>query len=295
MTIKPCRIALLFLALPLMQGLAHARSTEDTANAAISRHQARIWHCGEAFGPHGQPTMARQRLAQVSRNAAAQGPGAITGAGCRAFTYTRDQPGHSTSILETIGPASSAADGTLYLPVFLVESNTQATGYNFEAIVALSPATTARPPARIAWQPATTLSPTDVMRAEEAYGPHPLGNYPGVAWPQTPESQHAAATFARMSHRSITDPTTGYVICPDRATSQALLSAGRRARPMMLAETVAGLAQQKCRRGRVVLPTVGAWDMVIDTANQMEGGWFAVTAVENGKPVEVLGSWWRSE
>jgi hypothetical protein len=93
----------------------------------------------------------------------------------------------------------------------------------------------------------------------------------------------------------MTDPQGGFSICPDRATSKAILDDARKATPMLLTETVASLSRKKCHDGRTILHTIGAWDMVIETVNQAEGGWFAVTAIENGKPVEVLQRWFRDD
>jgi hypothetical protein len=79
----------------------------------------------------------------------------------------------------------------------------------------------------------------EVIKTQETSGNTPLNEFSGVSFPNTVETRRAAAEFNRMSHSGMTDPQGGFSICPDRATSKAILDDARKATPMLLTETVA--------------------------------------------------------
>lgn len=141
----------------------------------------------------------------------------------------------------------------------------------------------------------TEASMDEVMSARPRIGKSPLRTFPGVSFPATASARSAASQFARMAFPGMTDPHSGYSICPDRATSKSILDAARKGPSDQLTDIVSELSLRKCRTGLAILRTVGAWDVEIETDNQSEGGWFAVTAIENGQPVEVLQRWFKQD
>lgn len=270
---------------------AHAETLWNVADAAISQHQASIWDCGN-LPSVGEPASAfHRRLAATAKIGASRGRAAIGRFGCTLLSYSMNGPGHAISILEMVGSPTYSPEGDAFIPAILTSLNGGSTGYNFAAIVVVSKSTLSRPPRLIAYS-APDVSMDEVTEARELIGKHPIPIFPGVTFPSSPEARRAAAVFARMSFPGMTDPQAGFFICPDRLTSASILTVSRKVKPSQLVSTVVDHALAKCHAGKRILRTIGAWDFVSDSENLYQGGWFAVTAVADGKPVEVLQSWY---
>lgn len=278
-----------------MSGIAQANDIWHSADAAISQRQAIIWSCGSVPSEGRSEVAFRQRIIAVARSAARLGLDGVQRSGCKPMSYTKNGPGHSTSVVEKLGSPIFSAAGSAFIPTYLVEANAQATGYNFGAVVILSKATQARPPALIPYSRPKGASIDDVMDAQKRVGRRPLLKFADVLFPATTRSRDAATQFARMSYPGIADPVGGYFICPSRAVTSSILDGARNLPAMGQSDAILGKVQGKCRAGLSILRTVNAWDMVRDKENQLEGAWFAVTAVANGKPVEVLSTWYIVE
>lgn len=278
-----------------MSGLAQANDIWRSTDAAISQHQATIWSCGSVPNEGRSEVAFRQRIIAIARSAARGGLEGAQRSGCKPWTYIKNGPGHSTSVYEKLGSPIFSANGSAFIPTYLVEANAQATGYNFGAVVVLSKATQTRPPALIPYSRPKGATLDEVMSAREKVGLRPLLKLADVQFPATIRSRDAATQFARMSYPGITDPVGGYFICPSRAVTSSILDTARNLPAMGQSDAILGKIRRKCRAGLSILRTVNAWDMVRDKENDFEGAWFAVTAVANGKPVEVLSTWYIVE